>query len=240
MNDVATTNGGAVATGGQTNFFTQYGDQASQKGSIVGSLLKFSKGDFTVGTEDIPAGTELIANMAQLLTGWIRWENNKPTDQLMGAVMEGFQPAKRNSLGDDNKDNWEVDASSQKPKDPWQFSNYLVLREKDRPGDAGLMTFATSSRGGINAMGELCKAYGKVQATKPHDWPVVALKVDSYKHDDYGKIYVPVFDIVGWVPRSTFDGAGEETQAAEIQPASSSGREPRGAGTQAPATATKF
>lgn len=247
MNDLATRNGGAVAAN-QGNFFESYGEQVSQK-SIVGTLLKFSKGDFLAGehNEDIPVGTKMVVNMDQLLVGWIRWANSKPTDQIMGLVKNGYQAPKRNTLGDHDEAEWEVDNNG-KARDPWQFSNYVVMQDADVPGDAGLYTFATSSRGGLNAVGELCKAYGKIGRMKPGEYPVVALKVGSYEHSDksYGRIKYPVFDIVGWAPATTFDG-GEEEATAEtsasqtLRPADSSGRSPRGAGSYAAsATATKF
>lgn len=223
----------------QDNFFESYGEQASQK-TIVGKLLKFSKGDYTAGEkdEDVPVGTQLIANMDELLVGWIRWSGGKPTDQIMGAVTKGYQAPKRNTLGDADESGWDLDDNG-KPKDPWSFTNYLVLKV---PNSDEMFTFSTSSRGGLSAMGELCKAYGKSMRAKPNDWPIVQLKVDSYIHASFGKIKVPVLDIVAWAPKAEFGeeaATSDEVKAIDspsIVPADSSGRSPRGSGDYAKTT----
>lgn len=241
MNDVATTNGNAVGVNQQTNFFNEYGEQASAK-SIVGTLLKFSKGDYLFGSndEDMPVGTKMIADMDQLKVGWMRWENSKPTDTKMGAVTAGFQPVKRNTLGDDDESLWERDNTG-KAKDPWAFTNNIVLQQVDVEGDAGQFTFTTTSRGGINAIGDLCKIYGKNMRARPNEWPVITLGVDSYVHADYGRVKVPEFEVVGWTAKDADAGEGNDPQRSDPQPADSSGRTPRGQGGHAASgTATKF
>jgi hypothetical protein len=69
-------------------------------------------------------------------------------------------------------------------RDPWQFSNYLILKTPGEKGDDALFTFTTSSRGGLNAIGELCKAYGKAMRQRPDELPVIALGVGSYQHSN--------------------------------------------------------
>jgi len=186
------------------NPYSQYGEQASQR-NIVGKLLKFSKGDYTAGenNDEIPVGTELIANMESLAVGWMKWADNKPEEQIMGLVKDAFQPPKRKDLDATDESDWEIDETG-KPRDPWQFSNQLVLKV---PGEGGqVYTFATSSRGGINAIGELCKIYGKAMRSKPNDFPVIILRVGSYMHSvkAYGRIKFPVFDVKTWASKAEF------------------------------------
>lgn len=215
MNQVAT-QGSRDVGGVNTNYFQSYGEQASQR-SIVGKLLKFSKGDYLVGEEntEVPEGTQFVANMDELMVGWIRWEDSKPTEQIMGRVADGYQPQRRNELGDDDKSRWETDEQGRE-RDPWQFSNYLILKEVD--GDE-LFTFTTSSKGGINAIGELCKTYGKAMRQRPDEYPIIALKTGSYQHSNraFGRIKFPIFEVVGWAAKAEFAEAlaGE----AEEQPA---------------------
>jgi hypothetical protein len=206
MNDLAKRSVNEVANA-PANYFEAYGEQASPN-AVEGSYLKFSKGDYTAGKDDVDVGTKLIANMDKLQVGWVRWHGGKPTKKLLGFITKGFQPAQRDTLGDDNEAVWEVDVTG-KSSDPWQFSNELVLKDQSVEGDDGLYTFTTSSRGGINCVGDLCKSYGKSATMRPNEWPVIALNVDSYVHDSYGKIKTPQFDIVGWVAKSAFDGYGD-------------------------------
>ena len=74
--------------------------------------------------------------------------------------------------------------------------------------------FATSGKGGIGAIGELCKGYGKLYRQKPGMAPVIELSSDHYNHKTFGKTYVPVLKLVDWVREPD---AGEP--AAEVAPA---------------------
>jgi hypothetical protein len=188
-----------------SNAFLAYGNAATAR-SIVGKLLKFSKGDYLAGMEDeeVKLGTQFVAHMPSLCVGWIRWEDNKPpAEQRMGLVAENYQPCKRKELGDLDEDQWERDDDGH-PRDPWQFSNYLILIARDG-GD--LYTFTTSSRGGLSAVGELCKAYGKQMRQRPNQHPIVELDVGSYQHSNrsYGRIKFPIFKIVGWTDKTEID-----------------------------------
>lgn len=190
------------------NPFISYGEAQNQR-AIIGHLLRFTKGDYLAGQDDdeIAVGTEFIANMDEMLAGWIRWQDNKPTDHVMGKVSDGYQPPRRNELGDTDKEQWEIDATGQQ-RDPWQFSNYLLLKGTFA-ADSGkneLYTFTTSSRGGLNALGNLCKVYGQAMAQHPDEYPVIALGVSAYDHRDraFGRIKVPVLKIVGWAPKAAF------------------------------------
>jgi hypothetical protein len=193
------------------NPWLDYGNAATAR-SIVGTLLKFSKGDFFAGMEDrtIPIGTEMVANMDSLAVGFVRWENGMPTEQRMGLVADGFVPAKRCELGDIDQELWEADAEG-RPRDPWQFSNYLIMFAK---GDAEVFTYATSSRGGLNAIGELCKTYGKQVRQRSDQFPVIELDVGSYTHREksFGRIKFPIFKVIGWTAKGPYaDPIGDDT-----------------------------
>ncbi len=224
--------GTAVARPAQTsvggvnerNAFEAYGDQFAGR-FIVGQLLKFNKGDWLCGEDDeeIEEGTEYTCNMNQLMIGWIKWVDNKPAEQLMGPLASGFRPARREELGDSDEEQWEVDDQG-KARDPWQYSNYLLLKTPgDQAEEEQLFTFATSSKGGLGMMGDLCKVYGKEMRTRPDEWPIVAVGVRKYKHSnpEFGWIKVPTMKVVGWEEKSLFEytpsdpaDAGDEGEEA--------------------------
>ena len=193
------------ADGGEKNIYEAYGDSASQR-ALVGTLVRFNKGDWLSGKDDdeIEVGTKFTAIMDQLEIGWMKWVDSKPESREMGKLSEGFRPPRRNALGDTDEAQWDVDNSG-KPRDPWQYTQHLVMRTPGTTGedDEDLFTFATSSRGGINAVGELCKVYGKQMRMRPDEWPVVEIGVDKYKHPnkEYGIIKVPTLSVVGWEPK---------------------------------------
>jgi hypothetical protein len=215
-----------------SNPFTAYGNAASSR-VIVGDLLKFNKGDYLAGKEarEVPIGTAMVVIMNSLAIGWVKWSDNAPTEHVMGPVAENFQPPKRGELGDLDKSQWEIDDDGA-PKDPFQFTNYLVMVERD--GEQKLYTFTTSSKGGLGAIGELCKTYGKGMRQHPNELPIVEIDVGSYQHSNkaYGRIKYPVFKHVGWVGRGPYDellasdGSGEDGGGGQATIADQSSEEP--------------
>jgi hypothetical protein len=217
MNEMTTVEtGGALAAPGGYDPFASYG---ADMASTSGDFLKFSKGEWLKGQNDdeVPLDTKLVINMDEMQIGWIRWQDKKPQERQMGLLAGGHKPEARAALGYTNPDEWEVDKDD-KPQDPWSFTNELPAAD---PETGEQMIISMSSKGGIGAIGNLCKAYAKEYKQKPGQVPVIALQRDSYKHKEYGKTYVPVLTIVGWmansaVPQPAVDGGDEpETPAAE-------------------------
>ena len=202
------------ATQADLGFFSQYGNATSMS-TIVGSLVKFEKGDWLLGSEgsEIEATRQFTAVMDELLIGWQKWEDKKPVATDMGKLAEGFRPSNRDALGDDDEDLWEKD-DNEKPRDPWQKANILLLRTPGTNGtdDDDLFTYPTSSQGGIKAIGELCKQYVRMTKEKGPGYPIIELSFSSYKHEKYGKVKTPVLKVVGWEPKH-FDVA--ETKKVE-------------------------
>jgi len=181
------------------DYFEKYGQAASGR-KFVGDLLKFGEdGIYVAGQEnrEIKRNTQMVAYMTSLRCGWVCWEDGHKADEVMGLVGEGFVPPKRSTLDRTDKSLWgEFDGGE--PRDPWQFSNDIVLFD---PKDKKFYTFATSSRGGLGALGELCKAYGQRLRQHPGEWPIVSLEAGSYLHRirSRGRIWVPLLHDVGWV-----------------------------------------
>jgi len=205
MNDLIKRNGGAIATP-EANPFLAHGE-AARSTSIIGKLLKFSKGDWMAGeyNEQIPDGTEFVVNMDELLFGWVRWQDMKPTDQIMGKVAKAYQPPRRNELGDLDQSAWDTDEAG-KGRDPWQPTYYALMQGTEKNEDQ-LYTFTTSSKGGMGQIADLCKRVGLAQQRgKTGVHPVVSIGQDSYPHPNkaYGLIKYPTFEIVGWVEKGLF------------------------------------
>ena len=203
------------APGGYDPFASYGADMASTSGDF----LKFSKGEWLKGQNDdeVPLESRLVVNMDELSIGWIRWEDKKPQERRMGLLASGYKPEVRSALGLTDPDEWERDKDD-KPQDPWSFTNELPVAN---PETGEQMIISMSSKGGIGAIGNLCKAYAKEYRQREGQVPVIALQRDSYKHKEYGKTYVPVLTIVDWmansaVPVPTVDGGDEpETPAVD-------------------------
>lgn len=245
MNDLSTHQNTSLAAAPARNAFEAYAE-AVNRNRIVGELLKFNKGDWLAGqnNDELDAGTRMIAAMDELMIGWLKWEDGKPTDMKMGRVIEGFVPPSRKELGDTDEADWDVDDDG-KPKDPWTLTNYLILKEED--GDQ-LYTFAPSSKGGIGCIGKLSGIYGKAMRQKPDQFPIVELRFDAYNHPNkaYGRIKTPVLEVVGWAPKAPTlaaivgeaeDAAAENKAAAELDDEDGVKSNARG---DAPGAATRF
>ncbi len=211
MNSTAlapTTPAGALAHPPGYDPYAAYGEQASS----VRTYITFKNGEYLFGVEDdvIPLGTRFVANMPGLRVGWKRWAGGRVTDDLLDLLADAVPPRRRNDLGDLDQGLWELDDKKQ-PRDPWQFTNELTLRGVET-GDE--FVFATSSKGGLGAIGELCKAYGKLYRQKPGLLPVIELGHDHYAHKVYGKTYFPVLKLVDWV----LDAADQPVDAPTVAP----------------------
>src|SRR5258708_1012624 len=227
------TNGGSTMSRTQPmperDIFEEYGESVSSR-NIIGQLLKFTKGDWVGGeNEEFPIGKHMIVNMDQLLLGWIRWEDQKPADQRMGLLVEGYQAPPRDHLGygytpgnpdaEPDTSEWELDDNTHAPRDPWQFTYYLVMKDPDIQEEGeGVYTFSTASVGGRTAIADLCKLYGHKR--REHDnykkaYPVVALKVGSYMHPNkaFGKIKTPALLVIGWASKAVFGELPPPTDA---------------------------
>jgi hypothetical protein len=173
--------------------------------------LKFVKGDFMAGVGEeeveVPLGTRFVAMMPTMLNGWIKWSDGHPVAHEMGLVIEGFQAPKRDTLGDNDKALWEED------RDPWQPSNYVVMFDAETKE---MFSFATGSKGGRSALGELALRFFQNTKMSPTQVPVVEIGATAYKHQVYGKVHTPVFKVVEWVEQADYlsllTAAGDEEE----------------------------
>lgn len=92
--------------------------------------------------------------------------------------------------------------------------------------DEGLQAVYTGrSQGGIQACTKLIdEVYKRIENGDTNCVPMCELNVESYKHNKYGKIYTPVFDIVDW---TSLDGLSEEPEEIEETPPEPPRRERR-------------
>lgn len=208
----------AIATQGGYDPYAAYGQEAA---SGSGDFLKFSKGEWLKGQnqDEVALATKYAANMAELAIGWIRWDDGKPAERRMGLLAQGHKPETRDQLGYTDESLWEVDTDG-KSVDPWSKTNELPLAN---PETGEQVTFSASSKGGIGAIGNLCKAYGKEYRQRDGFVPIVELGRDSYMHPVYKKTYVPVLAIVDWVANGSVPepaaASSDEDDAATETPA---------------------
>jgi hypothetical protein len=174
--------------------------------SNLGKLLKFNKGKYLVGDDEVPAGTEMVAHVDQIARGWIKFHDNKVVDQRIGKAVDGFVMPDRSELGDNDKSQWERDPRGEE-RDPWVEQYYLPM-EDTATGE--VTVFVTGTHGGCDAITKLLNIFVRNPRA---GLPVIRLDVASYRHRTYGRIEKPDFVIVGRTgapaaPAETIEPAG--------------------------------
>jgi hypothetical protein len=183
---------------------------AAEAANDLGTLLKFTKGVWSLGEDKAPAGAEFIAAPEAVVIGWVRFDNQRVAERILKRPGDKRRLPDRDELSMADKSEWPLDTKGA-PKDPWVRQHYLPLID----GDGALVTFVSGSVGGKLAIGKLCSAYLKNKAR-----PIVKLDVGSFRSKEYGAIPAPDFNIIG------FDGvepaeapAEKEKSAAEFNDA---------------------
>lgn len=193
--------------------FQAYADSVAPQ-TIVGTLLKFSKGEFLAGKEStlVPLGTRFIANLDAVMAGWTKWVNDRPVDHALVRIADGLLPPKREQLGDTDEAQWQYNIRGEH-RDPWQQVNYLPLID----ADGEIYTLSITSIAGLREVGSLCSAYAHHRKTISVDeFPLIEVGVDSYQHRDrsIGRVKFPTLNIVGWEPKEKFTLVAEPTVSA--------------------------
>jgi hypothetical protein len=162
-------------------------------GILGGKLLKFAKGKYFVGDDEIKIGREFVAYPQKWVRGWTKFWDGKLAEQRVGPVADGFITPKRDELGDTDEALWEKDGAGN-PKDPWQKQSYLPLEDCET---GEIFVFVSGSHGGRGAIRDLVTT--AVKNISNGD-PRIALGVASYKHKTFGRVEAPHFPIKDWVP----------------------------------------
>jgi hypothetical protein len=172
----------------------------------LGTLLKYTKGHYIIGTDEIPMGTEYIAHVGHWVRGWVKFKGGSLVEHKVGRVADGFVVPEREELDETDQATWEKSPSGE-PKDPWTKQSYLPL-ENIESGE--IVTFVSGSHGGRQAISRLCSLAAKHLATMGQ--PVIKLGTESYKHKSYGRTDKPVLHLVRW----TSEGGAAPTSAGDV------------------------
>lgn len=182
----------------------------AEKGAVT--YMKFSKGEFLLGKdlEDI-TGENIVINTATFKHGWMIWVKKKAT-KLAVSFIEPL-PIKPEPV--------EIEVKGEKKLEEYTESRAFEARFLD-PEDETVISFGASSFGARKACDVVLNAI-KARANAGRDdlYPIVQLNAETYDHDDFGKIYNPVFTIVGWMDEqgnTTKDEMiADQTEAKELE-----------------------
>ena len=186
-------------------------------------FLKMEKGtgDWVYGQEETVTkdGSLWAVNPNSLEYGYIAWppeesKSREPEGEVMVPISRPL-PA-TDSLRTRNPD------GATTGRNGWQYQQSVVLVCINGENEGTVCQYKQSSAGSQKMFKTLIDAIG-VQVSKGSDAivPIVKLSSTSYKHDKYGKIINPVWDIVEWRTMddtSPVDEPDEPEQAAAKEP----------------------
>jgi len=176
-----------------TECASPWGEIATEHGNQT--LLKYIKGKWFVGEEEVPLGTRYVAFIDELACGFIKFNEDAAPDVRLGKLKFGNDKLpKRHDCGELDADAWEI-GDNGKPVDPWQPIMQLPLSPADSIGE--LLVFSAIGTGGArSAVADLCGIYDR--SPRHGLLPIIALGTRSYKHKKYGTVHVPVFKLDSW------------------------------------------
>jgi hypothetical protein len=157
--------------------------------------LKYIKGEWSVGEEEVPLGTNYVAFIDELAQGFIKFNDDEKPDVVLNKVKFGKDKLpKRCDCGDTDEDEWKI-GDNGKPVDPWQPIMQLPLSPVNCIGE--LVVFSAIGIGGAwSAIADLCGIYDR--SPRHGRLPVIELRTRSYKHKKYGTVHVPVLKLNFW------------------------------------------
>lgn len=184
-------------------FVEQYIDAIAPT-TFPGRLIKFDGKagafTFTDNGERVAEDRDFVALVDETLVGWIKFNGEgAPPERHQGLLFDGWTMPSRESLGDTDPSKWELGLDGQ-PADPWLHHMAVVLEDRGAGND--LCTFATTSKTGRKACGNLLRTFERMRRREPGHYPVIQLKPGGYQSDKRGVgwVHVPNFVVVGRAP----------------------------------------
>ena len=180
-----------------------------QPASSAGSFLKFSKGDWAYGVDNIEPSEEARfgVNPFGVTRGYIAWPEGggAPIDEVMVPLTDPeVNPANLP----------QVPAGAK-----WSPQLGIELMGLTGPERGMAMKFSSNSKGGLDELTRLSVAIAdRADSGEPSFVPVVQLGVDWYPHKTYGKVKTPVLSITDWCSLDDTVAAYEEQSEEEETP----------------------
>ena len=158
-------------------------------------MLKFVKGKYRIGDDEVPVGTTFIAHPIGWTKCWIKFEDQQFIERKMYRVAEGARVPDRDELGDMDSSQWGPGMSGPH-SDPWSMQYLLPLED---PETGEVVVFVTGSVGGRRAVAGLCGIYARRKSRdRAIGSPKIGLFVGEMPTSQYGKVPCPILKLQGW------------------------------------------
>lgn len=161
-------------------------------------LLRLVNGRWVYGAENVEVedGSEWAINPLSLQHGWVAWTDykkrkNEVLNEVMVPAGHPLPAYETLRVVNDEQGN------------PVEYAQQLAFQLQCLSGeDEGeQVRYKISSVGGMRAVRDTIDLIVKQLDIDPDNpVPVVKLTTDTYNHKTWGETYVPVFEVVDWVP----------------------------------------
>ena len=179
--------------------------ESSVGGGEGTAILKMDKtGHWVFGADqtEVEEGSNWAVNPFSFVHGYIAWGDGEVLAEKMVPVSEPLP---------------EVDLAPPQAKRGWELQVGMGLKCMSGEDEGLEVRYSVTSVGGKRAVQKLAlDIAAQVGTDQSKPVPVVKLKKDHYTHKSYGRIFTPVFEIVGWLG---LDGKQDATPPAEAAPA---------------------
>lgn len=182
-----------------------------------GTQYQFKLGEWKAGYGDkakrVKPGTRFVFNIPNAVATWMKWEDKKPIFADLTFPALGDEPIARDTLGDDDKDEWETNDKGQ-PQDPWRPVLVIPIREVD--GDTINHVFLDTVSKVIAGFNLFQDMMGEM-VTHTGELPVIEIGTDKTSRDrkvvdkkgrertEKQTWDVPTFECVDWVEATEAD-----------------------------------
>lgn len=168
-------------------------------------MIKFKKGDYWCGEDEIELGTRYIAHCIGWTKSWVHFENRAMVERRNYRVAKGERAPERDQIPNNDPATWPMGLDGKNRADPWVLQ-YLLPLENPETGEVHI--FVGSSFGSRRAVGTLCSAYARHAAKGDTAQPIIELQATSFPTKNYGDVDAPLFTIVAW----------DSGESADVQP----------------------
>ena len=161
--------------------------------------LKFVKGEFVHGAEEMSIDPEeqFAVDVMSLRHGFICWGDGAVLGEEMKRVVDG-------RVDEDGLEDY-TDQGGE-----WRDQTSIEFTSLD---DGAVYQFKTSSFGGRKAVAQVVSAVSQRRKKgESAGVPVITMGGDSYRHQKYGKVFVPVFSVVDWLAPGQSDHSNDPVE----------------------------
>lgn len=169
--------------------------EVGNTGTVIIKMDKTGHWVFGADQTEVEDGSQWAINPFSFIHGFIAWGDGEVLGEKMVPISEPLP---------------ELDNAPGGAKRGWEMQVGLSMKCISGDDEGMEARYTTTSVGGKRAVQTLGAAIADhIESNPAEPVAIVDLKKEHYSHKSYGRIYTPVFDIVGWMGMGAEEAADE-------------------------------